>query len=85
MGANSAEALGLIFDELIDRFGATLPEVENLFSLAELKIIGNKIGLRKIEIENNNLKLYLPPQTDNEFYDKRAIPKNNGCCKRKIF
>lgn len=75
MGANSAEALGLIFDELIDRFGATLPEVENLFSLAELKIIGNKIGLRKIEIENNNLKLYLPPQTDNEFYESGQFQK----------
>ena len=55
--------------ELIDRFGEAMEEVENLFSLAMLRIAGNDLGFRKVELNKRTLRLYLPPETDTQFYE----------------
>jgi transcription-repair coupling factor (superfamily II helicase) len=64
------EELKLMREELHDRFGEYPEEVENLFRLVELRVLGSQGGFPKITIEDNLLVLSLPPETDEQFYGK---------------
>ena len=55
--------------ELVDRFGAAMAEVEQLFALAQLRIFGSDLGLKKIEINQRMLRLYLPGEKETSFYE----------------
>ena len=55
--------------ELIDRFGSSVEEVENLFMLSNLRVLASKAGFRKIELNKRTLRLYFPPDTEKEFYE----------------
>ena len=55
--------------ELIDRFGSTVEEVENLFKLSSLRVLAAKAGFRKIELQKRTLRLHFPPDTEKEFYE----------------
>ncbi len=55
--------------ELVDRFGAAMAEVDHLFALAQLRISGADIGLKKIEINQRTLRLYLPGEKESSFYE----------------
>jgi len=55
--------------ELIDRFGTSVEEVDNLFKLSTLRVAAGKSGFRKIEINKRTLRLHFPPESEKEFYD----------------
>ncbi len=55
--------------ELVDRFGSTVEEVENLFRLSSLRVLAAKSGFRKIELHKRTLRLHFPPDTEKEFYE----------------
>ncbi len=55
--------------ELVDRFGGAMEEVDQLFALAQLRIFGADIGLKKIEINQRTLRLYLPGEKESSFYE----------------
>ena len=55
--------------ELIDRFGPSIEEVEHLFLMSHLRVLGAKNGFRKIELQKRTLRIYLPPETEKEFYE----------------
>ena len=55
--------------ELVDRFGTSVEEVENLFILSNLRVLGALVGFRKIELSKRSLRLLFPPDTEKEFYD----------------
>lgn len=57
--------------ELQDRFGEYPPEVEYLFKTVEIKIAASQRGFHKIQISGRNLILWLPPESDSNFYDDR--------------
>ncbi len=59
--------------ELIDRFGSSVEEVENLFMLSNLRVLASKAGFRKIEMNKRTLRLYFPPDTEKEFYDNGSF------------
>ena len=62
-------------NEMVDRFGEVMPEVENLFLIVKIKLLGSKLWFRKIEIENNILNILLPPNDDKIFYDGGVFQK----------
>jgi transcription-repair coupling factor (superfamily II helicase) len=56
-------------DELRDRFGEYPEEVENLFSVVQLKTIASKLGFTKVELLKNQLSLSFPPPEEKGFYE----------------
>ncbi len=67
------EAADEIRLELVDRFGSSVEEVENLFMLSNLRVLGVLIGFRKIELSKRTLRLIFPPDTEKEFYEAGAF------------
>ncbi len=59
--------------ELIDRFGPSVEEVENLFRLARLRVLGASAGFSKVELDKRTLRLYFPPESEKEFYQSGAF------------
>jgi transcription-repair coupling factor (superfamily II helicase) len=59
--------------ELVDRFGSSVEEVENLFKLSSLRVLAAKAGFRKIELNKRTLRLHFPPDTEKEFYENGAF------------
>lgn len=62
-------------NELRDRFGNYLEDVENLFRIIEIKTLASDVGLQKINLNENNLQLHFPPEKDHpifmsEFFNK---------------
>ncbi|MEI7907862.1 MAG: TRCF domain-containing protein, partial [Bacteroidota bacterium] len=55
--------------ELTDRFGAAMEEVDNLFFLASLRVLGAQSDIRKVELSKRVLRLYLPFEEDKHFYE----------------
>ena len=55
--------------ELIDRFGPSVEEVENLFLLSRLRVLGADAGFRKVELQKRTLRLHFPPESEKEFYE----------------
>jgi transcription-repair coupling factor (superfamily II helicase) len=54
--------------QLQDRFGKTPKEVELLFQTVHLKWSGMRIGLNKILLDGNMMKLYCPSNQESPFY-----------------
>ena len=67
------EAADEIRLELADRFGSSVEEVENLFLLSNLLVLGALAGFRKIELNKRSLRLLFPPDTEKEFYEEGAF------------
>jgi transcription-repair coupling factor (superfamily II helicase) len=59
--------------ELTDRFGAAMEEVDNLFALAGLRVLGSQANIRKVELNKRTLRLYLPMEDDKYFYESGAF------------
>ena len=59
--------------ELVDRFGSSVEEVENLFKLSNLRVLAAKAGFRKIELQKRTLRLHFPPESEKEFYENGAF------------
>ena len=55
--------------ELIDRFGPTMEEVDNLFALASLRVLASRSEIRKVEIHKKTVRFYLPLESDASFYE----------------
>ena len=55
--------------ELVDRFGPPIDEVDHLFLMSHLRVLGAKSGFRKIELQKRTLRIYLPPEAEKEFYE----------------
>jgi len=61
--------LQTIHEELEDRFGSFPHEVNNLFTLIELRLVAATVGITKIDVENCALVLEFPEQSDTSFYN----------------
>ena len=59
--------------ELGDRFGPSVEEVDHLFILAGLRLLGARHGFRKLELQRRTLRLYFPPEDEKEFYEGGAF------------
>ncbi|MCD4665340.1 MAG: hypothetical protein K8R68_08710, partial [Bacteroidales bacterium] len=62
------EKLASLKEELQDRFGDYLEDVENLLEIIESKIIATKIGLEKINLHNKELILYFPQEKEHKIF-----------------
>jgi transcription-repair coupling factor (superfamily II helicase) len=58
-----------IKDELKDRFGEFLEDVENLLEIIKIKIIATRTGLEKIRISGNHLELHFPNDKKHRIYE----------------
>jgi transcription-repair coupling factor (superfamily II helicase) len=67
-GANSLEAVELVNDEIIDRFGDPLPPVANLIDVSRIKALAREVGFAAITKERTELigKLHLGLAADYE-------------------
>ncbi len=59
--------------ELIDRFGATMEEVDHLFALASLRVLASRSNIRKVELLKRTVRLYLPLEDDKYFYESGSF------------
>jgi transcription-repair coupling factor (superfamily II helicase) len=57
--AQDEERLGRIRDEMVDRFGALPPQGEHLFRLASLRLLAERLRVRKVDIQNGALQVKL--------------------------
>ncbi|HLF14715.1 MAG TPA: transcription-repair coupling factor [Bacteroidota bacterium] len=57
-------------EELLDRFGEYPEEVENLFSIVELKQAATALKFPKVSLSADTLTITLPDQSDESFYGK---------------
>jgi transcription-repair coupling factor (superfamily II helicase) len=60
--APSSGVIDKLSDELKDRFGPLPEEVTNLLLLSKFKLAGTALGLEKMDLQPNNLTLFLPDQ-----------------------
>jgi transcription-repair coupling factor (superfamily II helicase) len=63
--AENQEEIIDLRSEVIDRFGKMPPEAENLFEMAEIKLLASQLKLSRLVFRNNKLKIvysngYLP-------------------------
>lgn len=61
-------------EDLRDRFGEFPEEVEHLFQLAELRLMMSGIGVARMNLSGNDIRLTLPPSSDTRFYDGDHAP-----------
>jgi transcription-repair coupling factor (superfamily II helicase) len=67
--ASSFEQVNELRQELKDRFGQYPMEVENLFLMVELKILASGLGLSRLELNNREVVMALPPPETASFYE----------------
>lgn len=67
--AATEKAVDELKAELIDRFGAGMEEVDDLFALANLRVLGSRSNIRKIELNKRTIRLFLPLEDDKQFYE----------------
>ncbi|MDZ4711376.1 MAG: transcription-repair coupling factor [bacterium] len=65
----SYDELSVISDELKDRFGEYLEDVENLLRVIKIKIAATKLGLEKLIIRNRSLTLEFPKEKENSIFE----------------
>jgi transcription-repair coupling factor (superfamily II helicase) len=67
-GASTLEAVELVNDEILDRFGNPLPPVANLIDISRIKALAKEIGFASIAKERNELigKLHMGLAVDYE-------------------
>ncbi|HEY5533325.1 MAG TPA: transcription-repair coupling factor [Ignavibacteria bacterium] len=58
-----------IKEELKDRFGEYLEDVENLFDVIEIKIIASGYGLEKISVHNRKAEFHFPAEKTNRIFE----------------
>lgn len=63
------DELNLIKEELKDRFGEYLDDVENLLSVIRIKIKATLLGIDKITIRNKNLSIYFPEDKEHKIFE----------------
>ena len=61
-GADSKDALEELQVEMIDRFGLLPEPVKNLFSLAEVKLAANSLGVRELSVGSAGGKIVFEPK-----------------------
>jgi len=62
------DKLDSLKEELKDRFGEYLEDVENLLKVVELKIKATQIGLEKINLHNRELTFYFPQDKNHKIF-----------------
>ncbi len=67
--AFSPDEVNELRSELKDRFGEYPMEVENLFLVVELKIIASQIPFARLELNNREISMTLPPPEMASFYE----------------
>ncbi len=67
--AISYEEVGELRGELKDRFGEYPMEVENLFLMVELKISASQLALSRLELNNREIVMTMPPAETASFYE----------------
>ena len=67
--ATTFDEVNALRGELKDRFGEYPMEVENLFLAVELKIVASQLGLSRLELNNRELVMTLPPPEATSFYE----------------
>ena len=70
--ATTNEELKSKREELKDRFGEYPEEVENLFHLVELRLIGSHAGFQKISLKEQTLTITLPDESNKQFYGETS-------------
>lgn len=60
---------------LIDRFGKTPLEVENLFIMVQLRWIAQKYGVERLVIKKNNMTAHLISNKQSKFYQSQECEK----------
>ncbi len=66
---NNLEELKIVRDELKDRFGEYLEDVNNLLRIIEIKIKATMLGLEKITIRNKSLCIYFPESKEHKIFE----------------
>ncbi len=67
--ATSFDEVSALRGELKDRFGEYPMEVENLFLMVELKILASQLALSRLELNNREIVMSLPPPETAAFYE----------------
>ena len=60
---------------LIDRFGKTPIEVENLFTMVQLRWLAQKYGVERLVIKKNNMTAHLISNNQSKFYQSKECEK----------
>ena len=60
---------------LIDRFGKTPLEVENLFIMVQLRWIAQRYGVERLVIKKNNMTAHLISNKQSKFYQSQECEK----------
>ena len=71
--ATTVEAADEIRLELVDRFGASVEEVDNLFKISNLRVLASMAGFQKVELTKRSLRLHFPSEGEREFYEGGAF------------
>ncbi len=58
-----------IAEEMKDRFGKFPAEVENLFSVVEIRLAASKIGFTKVSVSPSRVEIDFPPEEKKPFYE----------------
>jgi transcription-repair coupling factor (superfamily II helicase) len=67
--ATTLQDIDTLRAELKDRFGEYPAEVENLFLMLEMKIVSSTIGFVRVELNNTEIGLTLPPSDNTVFFE----------------
>ncbi|MEN2986477.1 MAG: transcription-repair coupling factor [Thermodesulfovibrionaceae bacterium] len=83
---NNLADIDKIYEEIFDRFGKPPEEVENLFKIAQLRVIASKLNIEKIQQKKTGFKFTLQDNVSSEFvkaiveilsnFKKKEIIKN---------
>ena len=72
---NSLEKLNKKIDELVDRFGKTPTQFNNLIKSIKLKWKAESIGINKMIIKNKSLIIIMPERKDKNYYESSSFKK----------
>ena len=72
--AGNLIALQKVISEIRDRFGKMPPETENLLDALRLRLAGMETGAARLSLRQWVMRLELPPQSNQEFYDRWFQP-----------
>jgi transcription-repair coupling factor (superfamily II helicase) len=77
------EELTMMRNELQDRFGEYPEEVEHLFKLVELRLMGSQANFPKLSLKENLIVITLPDDSDVSFYGTTENPASPFQCLMK--
>lgn len=73
--ADSEETLRSIQVELIDRFGPMPAQVMALFDATRIRELAKQIGIERVGLKNNTLRLYFVSKQDSPFYQTHMFSR----------